>query len=84
VPHILLSLFAFPFASAQYTDPAPPKWAPKFWISGGLGGGSAGQSSGLIAFTGSAWYANGPFAVGIRQARVTPYEYGDQGDDVAA
>jgi hypothetical protein len=76
-----LLLFTATPAAAQYTD--PPSTAPNFWLSAGLGGGSAGQSSGLIAADASAWISKGVIVGGVRKAVVTAYEYGDDSSDLA-
>jgi hypothetical protein len=54
---VLLILLPNESAAVQYVD--PPSTAPNFWINGGVGTGSAGRSSGLIALVGSAWLAKG-------------------------
>ncbi len=58
-------------------------WPPSFWISAGLGPGSAGRYDRLIALSGSGWFATGPFVAGLRRSFVSALEYGDSADDLA-
>lgn len=57
--------------------------SPSFWLSAGLGAGSAGRTGGLLALQGSAWLANGPFVGGVRASLASGLEYGDYADEGA-